>query len=311
MPLTIFIVKKGAADIEMVVEPTDTVRAVRDRAELQGHRLRRGVTNLAADNTLEQLGVVAGDRLLATPNSGDAKLQARRRLERNATQRSWAHPQLLQAVRADGDTTRTLVKSDGQETRDVLTPIAKDAKDSRDAAVAVHELLLGKEAPRRAEQTDKERLKQLRLLKRHQDNEIGDLREREDARKRRPPADETPDEKVAREAKDAAREAKVKEAADAKAVKYEVAKNARDVAKKNKDETKKADAAVKKTAADLKKAAADLKRAKADEAKAIKSGLAGASKRQKMPDGIQTTLSFLAGNSDGAAEIVGVRCWGG
>ena len=56
MPLTVFIMKKGADDIELVVEPTDTVREVRERAELQGYRLRRGVTHLAPDKTLEQLG---------------------------------------------------------------------------------------------------------------------------------------------------------------------------------------------------------------------------------------------------------------
>jgi hypothetical protein len=253
---------------------------------------------------LEQLQVAAGDRLHAYPTVSDPVAQARRGLERNATKRSTLYPQLLQAVRTDGSATRTLVKSEAQETRNALTPIAKDAKEGCVAAVAVHDMFLGKEVPRSAEQTDAERLKQLRLQTRLHHNEIGDLKEREDARKRRPPADETPDEKVAREAKDAAREAKVKEAADAKAVKYEVAKNAREVAKKNKDETKKAEAAVKKTAA-------DLKRASAAEAKASKSGLAGPSKRQKMPDGIQTKLIFLAGKSGDAADVVGVRCWGG
>ena len=192
-----------------------------------------------------------------------------------------------------------------------LTDIAKNvgdtqkvATEARDAAVTARDILMGKEVPRSAGQTDAEQLKELRLQNRLIHNKIGDLKEREDARKRRPPADETPDEKVAREAKEAAREAKVKEAADAKAVKYEVAKKAREVAKKNKDETKKAEAAVKKTAA-------DLKRASAAEAKASKSGLAGPSKPQKMPDGIQTKLSFLAGKSGDAADDVGVRCWGG
>ena len=116
MPLTIFIMKKGAADIELVVEPTATIREVRDRAELQGYRLRRGVTHLAPDKTLEQLGVADGARMLATPNSGDPESQARRRLERQATARSTLYPQLVRTVRAEGG-----------ETRRALEPIARDA----------------------------------------------------------------------------------------------------------------------------------------------------------------------------------------
>jgi hypothetical protein len=176
-----------------------------------------------------------------------------------------------------------------------LTDIAKNvgetqkvATEARDAAVSARDILQGKEVPRSAGQTDAERVKELRLKIRLNHNEIGDLKEKEDARKRRPPIDETPAEKAAREEKDAARDVKVKDAADAKAA----TKTAKDEEKKAKAETKKAEAAVKKTAA-------NLKRANAAEAKAGKSGLAGPSKRQKS-DGLQqidvkqTTLSFPA-----------------
>ena len=164
MSFAIFISKTGAARIEMMVEPTETIRAVRDRAGLSDHRLRRSATNLAPDKTLEQLGVVAGDRLLAAPNVSNPQAQARRRLERQVTTRSTLYPQLVQTVRADGSSTRTLVKSEAQETRNALTPIAKDAKEGCVAAVAVHDMFLGKEVPRSEGQTDAERMKQLRLL---------------------------------------------------------------------------------------------------------------------------------------------------
>jgi ribosomal protein L12E/L44/L45/RPP1/RPP2 len=144
MPLTIFIVKKGAAAIEMVVESTDTIRAVRERAGLSDHRLRCGVTNLTPDKTLEQLGVADGARLLATPNSGDPESQARRRLERQATTRSTLYPQLVRTVRAEGGETRRALEpiardalagaQDAKEAKETIAEVARDAMEARKEA---------------------------------------------------------------------------------------------------------------------------------------------------------------------------------
>jgi hypothetical protein len=126
---------------------------------------------------------------------------------------------------------------------------------------------MGDEVPRRAGQTDKARMKQLRLLKTNQNAEITDIREREAVRLR-DLLGETPEAKVARETKDAAKKAKLKVAADAKAA-------------------KKANADEKKAKADEKKAKADEKRAKTAETKAARilkgpKAAAGPSKRQKV-----------------------------
>jgi hypothetical protein len=251
MSFAIFIVTKGAADIEMVVEPTDTVRAVRDRAGLSSHRFRHGVTNLAPGKTLEQLGIVAGDRLLASPIMSDPEAQARRRLERNDTKRSTLYPQLVQLVRADGGATRTLVKSDGQATRDVLTPIAKEvgetkglATESRDASVKTLDFLTGN-APRAEGQSTMDRLLQLRTVKTAMNCECTKL-SLELAIERRDLLGETPAAFANREAKEAEKAAKATAATDAK---------------EKKAETKKADAAAKR--ANNAKEKADVGKAKA------------------------------------------------
>ena len=58
---------------------------------------------------------------------------------------------------------------------------ASEERLSRDIK-EVHDVLRGKETGRQEDQTDKERLKQIRLQKRALDNEVGDIKERESER---------------------------------------------------------------------------------------------------------------------------------
>ena len=167
-----------------------------------------------------------------------------------------------------------------------MTGIATDAKEARDAAVDARRILMGEDVPRSDGQSDKERLKQLRLLKTNQNNEILELREREAGRLRDLPARMPAETEEAK----AARVAKVAEAKAAKAAR--VAKFADEKAAK----------VAEKTAANAEKARA---KAAAKGEKAVKPK--AANKRQRTaetPDTHQSVLTFgsPAGSSAGSSH---------
>jgi hypothetical protein len=80
---------------------------------------------------------------------------------------------------------RTVVKKWGQQLNDIKAntqAIMANTTAIKDDTTAIRNALDGEEIPRKQGQTDKNRLKQLRLQKRGIDNEISDLREREQKR---------------------------------------------------------------------------------------------------------------------------------
>jgi hypothetical protein len=171
----------------------------------------------------------------------------------------------------------------------MLTDIATDTKEARDAAVDARRILMGEDVPRGGGQSDKERLKQLRLLKTNQNNEILELREREAVRLR--------DLRRAAETEEAkaAHVAKVAEAKAAKAAR--VAKFADEKAAK----------VAEKTAANAEKARAKAA-AKAEKVAKPKA----ANKRQRTPETSDTrqpklTFGSSAGSSQGQKPVQDVE----
>jgi hypothetical protein len=154
---------------------------------------------------------------------------------------------LRSTVKVDGNTTRALVTREAVETRTAVALVAEDVRAGRAAAVDALDLLMGREAPAPAGDTDKQLIDRLQLRNRINHTAIRNAKEREKLRLRGL-LGETP---AARAARDVREQAATTRAETASAAKEEKAKKRKADALEKKEEKvakRKADALEKKEA---------------------------------------------------------------
>ena len=161
--------KTGEVGKEVQVTSATTVRELKAQEGLQGCQLYFKKTLKDAD-TMEGIG--AGETISVWKTAPAASLQAGLRLKNGQAKRSHNHAQLHAA------STGVMVGAVMEEGQRVVGKV----EEVKDDTVAIRAFFEGGEVPRKEGQTDKARMKELRLLKRKVDNEIGDLKECEQER---------------------------------------------------------------------------------------------------------------------------------
>ena len=138
-------------------------------SSIEGFRMYRGKMYLAMGKTLKDAGVVDGD-MLAMHKRQDNEARAKVRVHKLG-------------VRPKRGGVACSSKYDVRAAKEDVIDAVAGVEQKVDATAAdtkvIKNVLMGKEFPRPADQSGKERLKQLRTTKRIIDNEIGDLREEE------------------------------------------------------------------------------------------------------------------------------------
>ena len=128
------------------------------------------------DASLTEVGLRDGAELRLRPPGGAEKCQqAQRRLDLGTIRRATSLKRRFDKVSAD-------VVEDGDKTRNAVAGVASDVVVLKADAGSILGVMRGEAAPNRPGQTNKDRLKEIRLVKRVLDNEAGDLREKEGIR---------------------------------------------------------------------------------------------------------------------------------
>ena len=173
--MQIFVKQPGSDPIQIDAQPTDTIASIKEQLHLPKAAMWLGRKFLKNGATLEECGVQGGATINAIQSntvpdsfSGRGQYQAAMRLKSDKIKASAAHPQLHQQ-------TQSVVMAECAQVNETV----KEVGDKVDGVMG---LLRGEDAPRVQGQCDKTRLKELRLRKRHIDNEISDLRESETKR---------------------------------------------------------------------------------------------------------------------------------
>jgi hypothetical protein len=141
-------------------------------SSIEGFRMYRGKMYLAMGKTLKDAGVVDGD-MLAMHKRQDKEARAKLRVNKLG-------------VRPKRGGVACSSKYDVRAAKEDVIDAVAGVEQKVDATAAdievIKNVLMGKEVPRHAGQSDKERLKQLRTAKGSMNNEIVDIRERETLR---------------------------------------------------------------------------------------------------------------------------------
>ena len=150
----------GGVDETSTVSVFSAVVATATGSPVGDFRLYRGATYLGKAKTLKAAGVVDDDHLtMSTRQDNQHRAQVR-----------------VDGLGGDARSSKYDFISAANE--DVIDALAENNTDTK----VVKDILMGREVPRAAGQSAKDRIKQLRLRKRLDDNEIGDLREEEGKR---------------------------------------------------------------------------------------------------------------------------------
>jgi hypothetical protein len=169
----VFIRQSGEEGKEVEVTPETTVGEIKAQKSLKGYAFRfKGSWN--DSSKMVDLGIKAGETINVFKTSLTPEKKAALRLKAGEGKRSTAHGHLNLHAQTQGVVVDA-VMSEGQKVADKVDKV-------KDDTAAIRNFFEGGEVHRKEGQSDKARVKELRLLKRTVDNEIGDLKEREQKR---------------------------------------------------------------------------------------------------------------------------------
>ena len=154
------------------VPKTKTGGDIKQELFLSGHSLHYKSKSMKKETTLEELGVKDGDTICAYDT----------RIPKGYEDRS--HYAASLRVQAGKGTRHKLLHKETQEVvKKGFADLGQKVDDQGKKVDKIEDILQGKATERMDGQTDKERMKQIRTVKRTMDNELMDLKENEDARK--------------------------------------------------------------------------------------------------------------------------------
>jgi hypothetical protein len=156
-------------DETSTVSAFNSVVATSTGSPVENFRMYRGATYLAMSKTLKDVGVVDGAKL-SMHKRQDKQSRAEVRVNKIGTRPKFGGA----ACSSKYD-----VRAAKEDVIDAVAGVEQKVDATAADTKVIKNVLMGKEVPRHADQSGKERLKQLRTTKRIIDNEIGDLREEE------------------------------------------------------------------------------------------------------------------------------------
>ena len=170
--MQIFVKQPGMDSIRIEAKSTDTVASIKEQLGLPKAAFWLGRQFLKNASTLEACGVQQGATINALQNNkvpggfaNRGQYQSAMKLQSGKIKVASAHPELH-------NQTQSVVMAESSQVQAKVQEVKEDVKELKG-------LLRGEEAPRAEGQSDKERIKELRLRKRVMDNELADLKERE------------------------------------------------------------------------------------------------------------------------------------